>query len=188
MQTSEYADIPKPPFRCAFPPYSISVVEKIGSGNTLRGCAILRVYGTATVQLDRISYLRQDLAFSDYERVQTRADLEQVPHRILPREHEKVLPQLRLREARVLLEVGHHVSDRRVRVVGGNVHLEAVAGGQHRGLLDVRELAKLRAQKRQRNKATTATTAKGGAGGQGRGGLLHTCQVPGIEYEVYTYI
>lgn len=52
-------------------------------------------YSSGTPE-DGMSYLRQDLAFSHDERVQPRADLEQVPHRILPREHEKVLPQLRL--------------------------------------------------------------------------------------------
>lgn len=65
----------------------------------------------------------------------------------------------------MLLEVGHHVPDGRVRVVGGNVHLETVAGGQHRGLLDVRELAELRSPRRLTTKNNDSRTSEVQDGG-----------------------
>lgn len=90
-----------------------------------------------------VLYLRKNLALPNHKRVQPSADPQQVQHGIIPREHEKVAPQLRLREARVLLQVGHHVSDSRVAVVGADVHLETVTRGKDHCFLNVRVLAQL---------------------------------------------
>lgn len=80
------------------------------------------------------AHLRQDLALADDERVQARRHAQQVPRRVLVVEHEEILPEHGLRQARPLPEVRKHLADGVVARGRDEVQFKAVARGQYRRL------------------------------------------------------